>query len=122
MNATSGAEVSARVATLIERRHGGDRRAAARRLCVEPALVAGLLSGDWCHFSLDAIAALVRSYGVSVRWLLAAPVGAAPTTTAPKTAAPRTAARTPVRRSFPPAASGIAERRIRAVQVRQGGR
>jgi hypothetical protein len=109
--------VSARVATLIERRHGGDRRAAARRLGVEPALVAGLLSGDWCQFSLDAMAALVRSYGVSVRWLLAAPVGAAPTT-----AAPTTAARAPVRRPCPPAASGIAERRIRAAHVRQGGR
>lgn len=112
MNATPGADVSARVATLIDRRHGGDRLTAARQLGVEPALVAGLLSGDWRQFSLDALAAVVRSYGVSVCWLLSTSVSAAPTT----------AAGAPVRRPCPPGASGIAERRMRPAQARQGGR
>jgi hypothetical protein len=62
--------VSARVELLIERHHGGDRRAAARTLEIAPERLAGLLSGDWGEFSLDALAALVLRHGVSVPWLL----------------------------------------------------
>jgi hypothetical protein len=62
--------VSARVDLLIERHHGGDRGAAARTLGIEPEGLAGLLSGDWREFSLDALAALVLGHGVSVPWLL----------------------------------------------------
>jgi hypothetical protein len=62
--------VSARVDLLIERRHGGDRGAAARALGIAPEGLAGMLSGDWREFTLDAIAALVLGHGVTVPWLL----------------------------------------------------
>lgn len=67
-------DVSARVRTLIARNDGGNARAAAHALGIDHAGLAGLLSGDWQRFSLDALAALVRGYGVSPTWLLAADV------------------------------------------------
>jgi hypothetical protein len=68
--------VSARVEELIERHDGGDRDTAARRLGIEPDRLAGLLSGDWRRFSLDALAALVRGYSVTMDTLLASPAAA----------------------------------------------
>jgi hypothetical protein len=68
-------DVSARIDGLIERYHGGDHRLAARRLGIDPTLLAGLLSGDWRHFSLDAIAAVIRTHGVTIDWLLGSPSG-----------------------------------------------
>jgi hypothetical protein len=62
--------VSARVDLLIERRHGGDRGAAAQALGIAPEGLDGLLSGDWREFTLDALAALVLFHGVTVPWLL----------------------------------------------------
>lgn len=62
--------VSARVDLLIERHHGGDRGAAAHALGIAPEGLAGLLSGDWREFTLDALAALVLGHGVTVPWLL----------------------------------------------------
>ena len=62
--------ISARVRQLIELHHHGDANAAARRLGVAPAQLGDLLSGDWRRFSLDALAALVPTYGISVAWLL----------------------------------------------------
>ena len=70
-------DVSARVAALIARHHGGDRHAAANHLGIEPDCLAGLLSGDWRRFSLDAFTALVCGYGVGVDWLLAAAASSA---------------------------------------------
>lgn len=69
-------DVSARVEALIARHHRGDRRAAARRLGIEPDHLAGLLSGDWRRFTLDGLAALVLAYDVRLEWLLAAPADA----------------------------------------------
>jgi hypothetical protein len=46
---------SARVEELIERHDGGDRDTAARRLGIAPDRLAGLLSGDWRKFSLEAL-------------------------------------------------------------------
>jgi hypothetical protein len=63
-------DVSARVKSLIDVRDGGDRRAAAYTLGLDAERMAGLLSGDWHRFSLDALAALVTGYGVSIAWLL----------------------------------------------------
>jgi hypothetical protein len=62
--------VSARVDLLIERHHGGDRGAAAHALGIAPEGLAGMLSGDWCEFTLDALAALILGHGVTVPWLL----------------------------------------------------
>jgi hypothetical protein len=62
--------VSARVDLLIERHHGGDRGAAAHALGIAPDGLAGMLSGDWREFTLDALAALVLGHGVTVPWLL----------------------------------------------------
>ena len=71
MTSAAGAwTVSARVDLLIERYHGGDRRAAAHALGIAPADLAGMLSGDWREFTLDAFAALVLGHGVAVPWLL----------------------------------------------------
>ena len=67
-------DVSARVRTLIARHDGGNARAAAHALGIDQAGLAGLLSGDWQRFSLDAFAAIVRGYGVSPTWLLTADV------------------------------------------------
>jgi hypothetical protein len=67
--------LSARVGELIERHDGGDRETAARRLGIAPDRLAGLLSGDWRRFSLDALAALVQGYSVTLDSLLAAPAG-----------------------------------------------
>jgi hypothetical protein len=67
--------LSARFEELIERHDGGDHETAARRLGIAPDRLAGLLSGDWRRFSLDALAALVRGYSVSFDSLLAAPAG-----------------------------------------------
>jgi hypothetical protein len=69
--------VSARVGELIERNDGGDHETAARRLGIAPDRLAGLLSGDWRRFSLDALAAMVRGYSVSLDSLLASPAGPA---------------------------------------------
>jgi hypothetical protein len=91
MSITLASQVSARVESLISRHHGGDRRAAARRLGIETDRLAGLLSGDWCRFSLDALAALVRGYGVSVDWLVASDGGTGST----PAASDRTTDRTP---------------------------
>jgi len=63
--------VSARVKDLIERHDGGDWTMAAHRLGIEPDRLAGLLSGDWRRFSLDALTALVRGYSISLDSLLA---------------------------------------------------
>jgi hypothetical protein len=65
--------VSTRVKDLIERHDGGDWTMAARRLGIEPDRLAGLLSGDWRQFSLDALTALVRGYSISLDSLLAPP-------------------------------------------------
>jgi hypothetical protein len=70
MGASHGTAVSARVALLIARHHGGDEIAAATSLGIERQSLTDLLSGDWQRFSLDALAALVTTHGVSVRWLL----------------------------------------------------
>jgi hypothetical protein len=59
------------VEELIERHDGGNRDTAARRLGIAPERIAGMLSGDWHRFSLDALAALVRGYSVSTDSLLA---------------------------------------------------
>jgi hypothetical protein len=64
--------VSARIEELIARHDGGDRRAAARRLGIDHECLAGILSGDWRRFSLDAFAAMVRGYGVTLESLIAA--------------------------------------------------
>lgn len=65
--------LSAQVEELIKRNDGGDRDTAARRLGIAPDRLAGLLSGDWRKFSLDALAALVRGYSVTMDSLLATP-------------------------------------------------
>jgi hypothetical protein len=70
VGAILASNVSDRVKALIEHNDGGDERAAARALGLDPDCLAGLLSGDWERFSLDALAALVRGYGVSPGWLL----------------------------------------------------
>lgn len=70
MSAKLALDVSARVKSLIDARNGGDRRAAAYSLGLDAECMAGLLSGDWHLFSLDALAALVTGYGVSIAWLL----------------------------------------------------
>jgi hypothetical protein len=75
LRTSSASDVSARVGGLIERFHGGDLRLAARRLGIDPKLLTGLLGGDWRQFSLDALAAVIRTHGVSVDWLLGAPGG-----------------------------------------------
>ena len=62
--------VSARVGLLIDRHHGGDRGAAAHALGIAPDVLAGMLSGDWREFTLDALTALVLGHGVTVPWLL----------------------------------------------------
>lgn len=72
--------VSSRVEALIDRHHAGDRSAAARRLGIDPERLTGLLSGDWGQFTLDALAALLVGYDVSVDWLLATSGAPAPTT------------------------------------------
>lgn len=64
-------DVSARVQTLIAFHEKGDKRATARRLGVDVRELTGLLSGDWRQFSLDALGAVVLTYGVSIEWLLA---------------------------------------------------
>lgn len=61
--------VSARVRRLISRHDEGDAAAAARRLGIARDRVLGMLSGDWRLFSLDALAALVSVYHVSITWL-----------------------------------------------------
>jgi hypothetical protein len=66
----SAADVSARVEARIARHHRGDRCAAARRIGIESERLAGLLSGDWRLFSLDALAALLRRHSISISWLL----------------------------------------------------
>jgi hypothetical protein len=58
---------------LIKQNDGGDRDTAARRLGIAPDRLAGLLSGDWRRFSLDALAALVQGYSVTMDSLLATP-------------------------------------------------
>ena len=73
MRSVLGANVSARIHTLIGDHHRGDSRAAARHLGITAEHVTDLLSGDWGRFSLDALAALVSCYGVSIDWLLALP-------------------------------------------------
>ncbi|HEX3533100.1 MAG TPA: hypothetical protein VHT23_02695 [Gemmatimonadaceae bacterium] len=70
MRQSSGTEVSARVRTLIERYHGADRGLAARHLGVKRELLDGLLTGDWRQFSLDALVAVIYTYGVTIDWLL----------------------------------------------------
>jgi hypothetical protein len=67
---TLASKVSARVKALIAHNDGGDARAAACALGLDPDCLDGVLSGDWDRFSLDALAALVRGYGVSPGWLL----------------------------------------------------
>ena len=71
MNTIPASNVSARVEELIARHDGGDRDTAAQRLGINPDRLAGLLSGDWRRFSLEALAAAVRGYSVSIEALLA---------------------------------------------------
>lgn len=71
MAAILASNVSARIEELIARHDGGNRRAAARRLGIDRECLAGILSGDWGRFTLDAFAALVRGYGVSLESLIA---------------------------------------------------
>ena len=71
MNTIPASNVSARVEELIARHDGGDRDTAAQRLGIAPDRLAGLLSGDWRRFSLEALAAAVRRYTVSLEALLA---------------------------------------------------
>jgi hypothetical protein len=71
VNTIPASNVSARVEELIEQHDGGDRDTAARRLGIAPDRLAGLLSGDWRRFSLEALAAAVRGYSVSLEALLA---------------------------------------------------
>lgn len=70
---TLASNVSARVRSLIARHHDGDLCTAARILEMDPQRLAGILSGDWEQFSLDAFSAVVRGYGISVDWLLTPP-------------------------------------------------
>lgn len=77
MRLIPAANVSARVEELIERHDGGDRDTAARRLGIAPDRLTGLHSGDWRRFSLDALAALLQGYSVSMDALLAAPAASA---------------------------------------------
>lgn len=74
MRQSSGTEVSARVKTLIERYDGDDRGLAARHLGVKRELLDGLLTGDWRQFSLDALVAVIYTYGVTIDWLLGSSV------------------------------------------------
>ena len=67
----SASDVSARVQALVAFHEKGDKRATARRLGIDVRQLTGLLSGDWRQFSLDALGALVLTYGVSIDWLLA---------------------------------------------------
>lgn len=76
MGKSSASDVSARVGGLIERYYSGDHSLAARRLGIDPKLLGGLLSGDWRQFSLDALAAVIRTHGVTIDWLLGSPSGA----------------------------------------------
>jgi hypothetical protein len=76
VTAIPATNVSARVEELIEQHDGGDRDTAARRLGIAPDRLAGLLSGDWRRFSLEALAAAVRGYSVSLEALLAPEGGA----------------------------------------------
>ena len=71
MRRTCAARLSARIESLIDRRDGGNRIAAARRLGLRRERLEGLLSGDWRRFSLDGLTALGQGYGISVDWLLA---------------------------------------------------
>jgi hypothetical protein len=71
VNAIPGFNVSAQVEELIDRQDAGNRESAARRLGITPDRLAGLLSGDWQKFSLEALAAVVRGYSVSLESLLA---------------------------------------------------
>jgi len=67
---SSGADVSARVGSLVEHYHGGDRGIAAKRIGIKPELLDGLLTGDWRQFSLDALVAVIRTHEVTIDWLL----------------------------------------------------
>ena len=70
MPAILASNVSARIQDLIARHDKGDHRAAARRLGIDHECLAGILSGDWRRFSLDAFAAAVRAYGVTLDSLI----------------------------------------------------
>jgi hypothetical protein len=80
LTAILASDVSARIEALVARYDGGDRHAAARRLGVQPDRLAGLMSGDWSRFSLDALAALTLGYGVRVESLFAPPLSSRPAT------------------------------------------
>lgn len=71
MNTIPASNVSARVEELIARHDGGNRDTAAQRLGIAPDRLAGLLSSHWRRFSLEALAAAVRGYSVSLEELLA---------------------------------------------------
>jgi hypothetical protein len=80
VKAIQASDVSARIEALVARYDGGDWNAAARRLGIQADRFAGLMSGDWSRFSLDALAALTLGYRVRVETLLApraAPASAA---------------------------------------------
>jgi hypothetical protein len=97
MKSPRASEVSARIASLIERHHRGNRLAAAEQLHLAPETLAGLLSGDWQRFTLDGLAAVVCRYRVSVPWLLGSTVGADAAVAASRVSGPsdvRRAART----------------------------
>jgi hypothetical protein len=76
-DASAGA-VSARIERLISRYHDADRDLAARRLGIEPAILDGLLSGDWRQFSLDGLVAVIRTHRVTVDWLVGSESGGWP--------------------------------------------
>jgi transcriptional regulator with XRE-family HTH domain len=73
MHMISAGNLSARFECLIESYDGGDRETAGRRLGIAADQLAGLLSGDWRRFSLEALARLVQGYGVSLDELFAFP-------------------------------------------------
>lgn len=66
----SAACIAARVRMLVERHDGGDIRAAAARLGVPTVVLEDMLTGEWSRMRADVLAAVVRTYGVAVDWLI----------------------------------------------------
>ena len=62
--------LAARVQGLIQGRFGGDVRAAARALEVDEMKLRDIVEHATDHPSLDALAAIVRRFGIDACWLL----------------------------------------------------
>ena len=62
--------LAARVQGLIHGRFGGDVAAAARELRVEEKELRDIVERATDHPSLDALAAIVRQFGIDACWLL----------------------------------------------------